>query len=77
MLCRYLLEGKGGNAGALTRVFDGDATDLAFSINVQERVLVEVTGLGDVCCTKLDMQSIRVLEIFNFHGLKELSKNAL
>jgi hypothetical protein len=77
VLCRYLLEREDRNAGALTRVFDSDATDLAFSINVQERVLVEVTGLGDVCRPKLDIQGISVLEILNFHGLKELSKNAL
>jgi hypothetical protein len=58
-------------------MFHGDAANLAFSINVQERVLVEVTNFRDIYRSKLDMQCIGILKIFNLHGLNDLSKNAL
>ena len=44
LLCRYLLEGEGRNVDTFARVLDGDATDLAFSINVQNIVLVDLSG---------------------------------
>jgi hypothetical protein len=77
VLCRYLLEGECGNAGPVTRVFDGNAANVPFSIDIQESVLVEITSLGDFCGAKLYVQGIGVLEVFDLHGLKELSKNAL
>jgi hypothetical protein len=63
--------------GALTGVLDCDSADVAISIYVQERVLIEVLGLGDVCCFKLDVKRVCVVEVLNFYGLNELSKKAL
>ena len=77
VLCRNLLEREGGNASTVTRVFDGDATDVAFSINIQESVLFEIASLGYFDRPKLNVKRIGVLEILNLHGLKDLSKNAL
>ena len=58
-------------------MFDGDSTNVAFSINIQECVFVEIARLCNIYRPKLDVQGISVLEIFNLHGLNELSKNAL
>jgi len=55
-------------------MFDSDATYLPFSINLQERIFVEVPGFGDIGRPKLDIQRISVLEVLNSHGLNELSK---
>jgi hypothetical protein len=58
-------------------MFDSNATDVAFSINVQECVFIEISCLGHIGGPELDVQSIGVLEILNLHGLNDLSKNAL
>jgi len=70
LLCRYLLERESRDAGPITRVFDRDAADVALSIDIQERILVEVSCLGDFSRSKLDIQRISVLEIFNLHALR-------
>src|SRR5262249_45598790 len=67
LLCRYLLERECRDTSPIARVFDCDAADVALSINIQERVFVEVSGLGDFSRSKLDIQRISVLEIFYFH----------
>ena len=77
MLCSYLLERESGNASAVTRVFDSDAANVALSIDIQECVFVQIPRLGHFGRPKLDVQRISVLEIFNLHCLKDLSKNAL
>jgi len=77
LLCRYLLERECRDTSPIARVFDCDAADVALSINIQERVFVEVSCLGDFSRSKLDIQRISVLEIFYFHRLNDLSKNAL
>src|SRR5207249_3311983 len=77
LLCRYLLEREGGNLRTVACVFDREAADFAFSINIQKSVLVEVTSLRNLGSPKFDMQRIGVLKILNFHGSKDLSKKAL
>jgi hypothetical protein len=77
LLCRYLLEGEGGNVDTFARVLDGDATDFAFSINVQNSVLVEVASFHNLGRSKFDVQRIGVLKVLNLHGSKDLSKKAL
>jgi hypothetical protein len=72
-----LFEGESRNTGPVTRMFDGDATNVAFFINIQECVFVEVASLSHSYRPKLDVQGIGVLEIFNLHGLYDLSKKAL
>ena len=77
MLCRYLLKRESGNASTVTRVFDSDAADVALSIDIQECVFVQIPRFGHFGRPKLDVQRISVLEIFDLHCLKDLSKNAL
>jgi hypothetical protein len=77
LLCRYLLERESRNASAVTRVFDSDAADVALSIDIQECIFVQIPRLGYLGRPKLNVQRIRVLEIFNLHCLNDLSKNAL
>jgi hypothetical protein len=69
-----LLIGEVRDICALTGVLDGDSADVAISIYVQERVLVEILGLGDVGCFKLDVKRVCVVELLNFHGLNTLER---
>jgi len=59
LLCRYLPERESGNAGAISRVFDSDAADVALSIDIQECVFVQIPGFGYFCRTK-SMYSVSV-----------------
>ena len=68
LLCRYLFEGEGGNTSTITGMFDGDATDFAFSINIQESVLIEIASFGHFGWSELNVQRIGVLKIFDLHG---------
>src|SRR5690606_34759427 len=61
---------------ALAGMFEGDGAHVAFRIQVEERVLVQVARLNDLPALELDVQGIGVLEVLNFHGLKPRSKNA-
>lgn len=76
-LCRYLLERERGNTGAVTCVFNSDGTDVAVSIDIQQKILVKVASFGYFGGKKFDLQRIGVLEILNLHGSKDLSKKAL
>jgi hypothetical protein len=77
VLCRYLFEGERRNSGPVACVFNCDTTNVAASINIQECVLVEITGLDNFYSPKFDVQGIGILKIFNLHDLNDLSKNAL
>jgi hypothetical protein len=57
-------------------VFDRDAADLAFSINVDNRILVEFSAFSHFDRSEFDVQRIGILKVFNYHGLKDLSKKA-
>lgn len=63
--------------GALARVLESNYANVAIGVDVEHSVCIEVFGFGDVTITKLDVQRIGVVEVFNFHGLYPRSKNAL
>ena len=72
-----LLKGKARDVGALAGVLDGDAQDAALLVHVQQRVLIQVAGLGDVVGLELNVQRVGVLKVSYFHNLNDRSKNAL
>ena len=51
-------------------------TDMSILVEIELRVLVEISRLDYVCHFELNMERIRVLKILDRHGLKLLSKNA-
>ena len=58
-------------------VLDGDAANVTIPINVEQRVFIQVAGLGHFRGAKLDVQRVGVLKILDLHGLNERSKKAL
>jgi len=77
LLSRNLLVRELRNAGTLGGVLDGDGADIALSVHVQHRILIEVSRLGDRRILELDEQGIGVLEVPNSYGANLRSKNAL
>jgi hypothetical protein len=67
-LNRDLFEGKMRNVCSFARVLDRDSTDVAFPIEVEQRVLVGVPGLGHFRRFELDVERVGILEVANFHG---------
>ncbi len=53
------------------------AAEITVTVEIQQRVLVEVFGLSNLGRAKLYVQRIGILKIFDFHGAKDLSKNTL
>jgi hypothetical protein len=49
-------------------LLDRDSTDVAFPIQVEQRVLVEIPGLGNFRLFELDVERIGILEVADFHG---------
>ena len=49
-------------------MLDRDPTDVTVWVEVQERVLVQITRLGYLCGPELDMQGVGVLEVADLHG---------
>lgn len=68
MLDSNLLEGEVRNVCSFPSVLDRNPTDVTVSIEVQERVLVEITRLGYFRGPELDMQGVGVLKVADFHG---------
>jgi hypothetical protein len=58
-------------------MFERDRTYIALGIQVENRIFVEILGLGNVAIAKLDIQSVGIREVLNLHGLNPRSKNAL
>ena len=58
-------------------MLDGDTANITLAIYVQQGVLVQVPGFCDFGWSKLSVKRVCVLKVLNFHGLNELSKNAL
>jgi hypothetical protein len=54
-LGRYLLIGKLRDLSALASVLDGNPAYIAVSVEVKDRVFVEISGFCDVDCAKLDV----------------------
>lgn len=65
------------NIGALASVLDGDATDLAFGIEIKQCVLVQVFCFRHIRRPQLNVQRIGILKVLYFHGENPRSKKAL
>lgn len=62
---------------SLLRVLNSNPADVTLSVDIEQRVLIEVARLCDLGTTKLDVERISVLEVTYLHGRNERSKNAL
>src|SRR5213593_4091547 len=71
-----LLVRKPWNIGALAGVLDGNPANVAVSVNIQQSVLVQIPGLGDLGFFKLDVERVSILEISDLHGPGARSKKA-
>lgn len=76
-LGRDLLIGKMGNVRTFTCVFDREATNIAVLVHVKQRVFIQLFGLGHLNRTKLNVQRVRLLKIFDLHRVNLRSKKAL
>jgi hypothetical protein len=74
---RHFFVGEFRNACAFGSVLHGDSRDSAQRIEVKQRVLVKSSGFHNGDILELNVQSIGVNEVSNFHGLNPLSKKAL
>jgi hypothetical protein len=54
----------------------GDCAYIAIGIKVQNRVVIKILGLGNSAVT-LDVQSVGIREVLNFHGWYPRPENAL
>ena len=57
------------HVGATTCMFKGDCAYVAIGVQIQDRILIEILGFDNIPPTELDVQSICILEVLNFHGL--------
>jgi hypothetical protein len=62
---------------SLARMFNRDRANVAVTIQVHHRVLVQVFGFENRCLTELDIEGVGICKIFDFHGTNDRSKNAL
>lgn len=69
MLGRHFLVSELRNACSLGRVLDSDGSNATEGIEVEEGVLVQVSGLNDRHILELDVQSVGVREVANLHGV--------
>ena len=74
--CGDLLVGEGRNRHALAGVFDGYGAEATIAVEVQEGVLVQVPGLGHFGGAKLDVESVGLKEVGDFHGMNDLDAGA-
>lgn len=54
-----------------------DPTNLSVDIEVNEHVLIKISGFSYCHLTQFDIQRVGILKVFYFHRLNDLSKNAL
>ena len=50
--------------------------NVAVGSKIEQRVLVQVLGLGNLNGSKLDIQGSRILKLFDFHGTNLRPKKA-
>jgi len=65
------------NVGTLSRMLNGNATQIAGMVKVKQRVLIQIFSLGYFNPAQLNVQRVGVLKIFNLHGVNLRSKKAL
>src|SRR6266481_1315978 len=63
--------------GTVPSVLDREGADLTLTIDVELGVFVQVLGLDYASSFELDVQRVGILEVLDFHGANERSKNAL
>jgi hypothetical protein len=72
-----LFEGEMGDVCPLAGVLDGNSTNVTGLVEVQNRILVEVSTLRDFGRLELDVECVGLLEVANFHSSNDRSKKAL
>lgn len=72
-----LFVGDFGQVRTLLSVLYGNRANLTLPVEIQQRVLVEITRLGNLDFAKLDVQSVGLGKILDSHRLKDRSKKAL
>ncbi len=77
MLGRDLLVGEARNLGAVAGMLDRDAANLPVSVEIKKSVLIQVFGLNNLGMPKLNIERVRILEVFDLHGSNDRSKKAL
>jgi hypothetical protein len=58
-------------------VLDCDSTNVAVSIEIENRILIEILCFDDFGLTELDVQGVGIPKVLYFHGSNDRSKNAL
>ena len=61
----------------LSCVFDREAAYLPLAVEIEKRVLVQISSFSDLNGAKLDVKSVGVAKMLNLHGVNDRSKNAL
>lgn len=56
------------NVSVIARVLEGYGANVFVGIQIQDCVFVQISGLKHFLSAKLDIQSIRIFELFYFHG---------
>ena len=68
-------DGEFGEDAALSGVLDGQCDQIALTVELERRLVVEVDvvdGAIDVCVAELEQQRVGVFEVDGFHGLYPL-----
>ena len=65
------------NLGALARMFNRDCANVAITIQVHDRVLVQVFGLENRSLAEFNVKRVGICKIFYLHVTNDRSKNAL
>lgn len=58
-------------------VLNRDGAQMTFLVELDQRVLIEVSCFNDLGGLALDIESVRILKIRDLHGRNDRSKNAL
>jgi hypothetical protein len=76
-LCRYTFYVQVVDICTCAGMLKGDSADISRRIQIQDRVLIQISGFRNFPALELDVQGVGVVEILYFHGLNPRSKNAL
>jgi hypothetical protein len=71
VLCRSrgnTFNNKVAYVSSLTGVLKRDGTDVAFRVDIQGGVFIQVPGFHSAAVAELDVQRVRVIEVADFHG---------
>jgi len=68
-LCRDSFNRKPADIGAGAGMFECDGAHVTLSIDIQHGVFIEILALFNIACSKFDVESVRVVEVFDFRDL--------